>query len=174
MPASKQITPKLPDNLLEGIDEDAEKFVPGGWVRRRQNPIAVAKRAMEQAEQDGDPRFDYMVSIETRQKFPDKTFLWVPEIDARRMKGRTRGYEECRGGEGITLAGNIEWPKGQTIQEDDLVLMMCDRERKEKRDEMENRANSERRAKIIKRASSQKVVFVDGNGNAPQQLAPME
>lgn len=163
---------ELPAGLF--ADGDAEEIVQEGWVRRKVNPLKAYQAAVDQAEKDGDPRFDFMVSAETLKEHPDKRFIWAPQEDVRGMTGKQRGYTQCYGRD-AKLASGVEYGHDELIEQDGCVLMMCDESRRADHEERERRTNAEQRRAIIRRNSSNadKIIWANGDGSAVRENAPV-
>lgn len=154
-------------DLAQSNPEAYETLTADGFLRRRSDPRAEYRKAVEQAEQDGDPRFDFMVDPDSIPA--DKSALWVPREDVRRMSGRTRGYSPVYGKD-VKMANGLDYKPDELVEVDDMVLMFCDRAKKEAREERERRTNREQRDAILKRANSERTVFVNGDGSSPEQM----
>lgn len=160
----------LPEGLFE--DGNAEEIVQDGWVRRKVNPVKAYQQAVDQAEKDGDPRFDFMVSSACLAKNPDKRFIWAPQEDVRGMTGKQRGYSPCYGRD-AELASGVKYADDELIEQDGCVLMWCDRARREAHEERERRTNLEQRQAILKRNSVDKIIYATGDGRSAAREQPV-
>lgn len=161
---------ELPAGLFQ--DGTAEEVVQDGWVRRKVNPVKAYQQAIDQAEKDGDPRFDFMVSAETLKLHPDRCFIWAPQDDVRGMTGKRNGYSQCMGKD-AKLASGVVYRDDELIEQDGCVLMWCDRATREARDERERRTNLEQRRLILKRNAAQEVIYANGDGQALRENTPI-
>ena len=155
----KSLATKLPDELLDNEEEDAEMLF-GGYVRRKIDPIHAHRAMVKQAELDGDPRFDFALSTETVQRHPDKDFQWITEADVRLFTGRSRGYSVIKGKDNVELANGTKYDPDETIIVDDLILVWGSMEKKLAREERERRTNRESRKSILKKNMNQQIIYV--------------
>lgn len=140
--------------VARAADEDGEVITKDGFRRRGKDKY---RQVCEQAEQDGDPRFDYMVSSEYKEAHPDIDFCWAPQDMVREMTGKARGYERIRG---ATLANGVVFNEGELVESGNLVLLGVDRERKQRRAANELKANNEWRGQMLKKNTRETTTFV--------------
>lgn len=163
---TKSVAKRLPDEIVddESSGEEVEQLV-GGFIRRQIDPLVAHRRMVEQAERDGDPRFGYALSVETLKQFPDRDFQWVAEADVRLESGKSRGYAQVYGKDGVTLASGIAFDSEEAIEWEGMKLMWGDKSRKLAREDRERRTNRETRAKMLKKNLSNRIVFVGNHGD---------
>ena len=169
-PSTAVVKTEMPAGLFQA--ESAEQIVQDGWIRRKVDPAKANQAAIDQAEKDGDPRFDWMVSSACLSKNPDKRFIWAPQEDVRGMSGKQRGYSPCYGKD-VELASGVAYADDELVEQDGCVLMWCDRARREAHEERERRTNLEQRRAILKRNAVDKIISPSGDGRSLAEATPI-
>lgn len=162
----KSVAKRLPDEIVDDEEQGQEvETLVGGFIRRQVDPLIAHRRMLEQSEQDGDPRFGFALSVETLKKFPDRDFQWVAEADVRLESGKSRGYAQVYGKDGVTLASGVSFDENEALEWEGMKLMWGDKSRKLAREDRERRTNRETRAKMLKKNLSNRIVFVGNHGD---------
>lgn len=130
----------------DGDDEPAVRVTPDGFVRsKRFDPV-------EQAEIDGDPRFEIMLDPESEKDMKDRHPVWAHVSDVTAMKGRGARVEKHGGG--YRLASGVAEDAGADITWRDHVLVSFDKAKHDRREELERAANRNARAAMIRETNN--------------------
>ncbi len=126
----------------DGDNEPAVRVTPDGFVRsKRFDPV-------EQAEIDGDPRFEIMLDPESERGMKDRHPVWAHVDDVKTLRGKG-GRVEKHGG-GYRLASGVSEDEGTDITWRDHVLMSFDKAAHDRREDLERAANRKARASMIR------------------------